>query len=71
MAGMLGIEIPDIMKAKRVLAVQPHYDDNDISCGGMLAALAANGAELYYLTMSDDLVGVIDETGLKPNQPGD
>jgi len=62
MAGILGIEIPDIMKAKRVLAVQPHYDDNDISCGGTLAALAKNGAELYYLTMSDDLVGVIDET---------
>lgn len=62
MAGLLGIEIPDIMKAKRVLAVQPHYDDNDISIGGTLAALAENGAELYYLTMSDDLVGVIDET---------
>lgn len=62
MAGMLGLEIPDIMKAKRVLAVQPHYDDNDISIGGTLSALAANGAELHYLTMSDDLVGVIDGT---------
>ncbi len=62
MAGLMGIQIPDIRKAKRVLAVQPHYDDNDISTGGTLAALAENGAELYYLTMSDDLVGVIDET---------
>ena len=62
MAGFFGIEIPEILGAKRVLAVQPHYDDNDISAGGTLAALVESGAELYYLTMSDDLVGVIDET---------
>jgi LmbE family N-acetylglucosaminyl deacetylase len=62
MAGLMGIQIPDIRKARRVLAVQPHYDDNDISTGGTLAALAEGGAELYYLTMSDDLVGVIDDT---------
>jgi LmbE family N-acetylglucosaminyl deacetylase len=62
MTGLLGIEIPDIMKAKRVLAVQPHYDDNDISIGGTLAALAENGADIFYLTMSNDLVGVIDDT---------
>jgi len=62
MAGLMGIQIPDIRKARRVLAVQPHYDDNDISTGGTLAALAEGGAELFYLTMSDDLVGVIDET---------
>jgi LmbE family N-acetylglucosaminyl deacetylase len=61
-SGLFGIEVPNILEAKRVLAVQPHYDDNDISMGGTLAALAENGAELYYLTMSDDLVGVIDET---------
>jgi LmbE family N-acetylglucosaminyl deacetylase len=58
----MGIQIPDIRKANRVLAVQPHYDDNDISAGGTLAALADGGAELFYLTMSDDLVGVIDES---------
>jgi LmbE family N-acetylglucosaminyl deacetylase len=62
MAGLMGIQVPDISKARRVLAVQPHYDDNDISAGGTLAALAESGAELYYLTMSDDMVGVIDET---------
>lgn len=65
MSGFGGIEIPNFLDAKRVLAVQPHYDDNDISAGGTLAALAENGAELFYLTMSDDLVGVIDETWSK------
>ena len=58
----MGIEIPDIKEAKKILAIQPHYDDNDFSAGGTLAALAENGAEIHYLTMSDDLVGVIDET---------
>ena len=65
MSGLAGIEVPNILNAKKVLAVQPHYDDNDISAGGTLAALAENGAELFYLTMSDDLVGVIDESWSK------
>jgi|TARA_B100000315_G_scaffold246318_1_gene273469 LmbE family N-acetylglucosaminyl deacetylase len=60
MSDTIGIEIPDIGNAKRILAIQPHYDDNDISAGGTLAALADGGAELHYLTMSDDLMGVID-----------
>ena len=53
-------EKPDLMTAKRILAVQPHYDDNDIAAGGTLAALVENGVELFYLTVTNDLVGVID-----------
>jgi LmbE family N-acetylglucosaminyl deacetylase len=53
---------PDVLAAKRILAIQPHYDDNDIAAGGTLAALAERGAELFYLTVTDDLVGVIDQT---------
>ena len=52
---------PDIRQARRILAIQPHYDDNDIAAGGALAALAAAGAELIYLTVTDDLVGVVDQ----------
>lgn len=55
-------EPPDIFTAKRILAVQPHYDDNDIAAGGALAALVENGAELFYLTVTDDLVGVLDQS---------
>ena len=54
------LPIPDIFSAKRVLCVQPHYDDNDIGAGGTLARLAKNGAELFYLTVTDDLMGVVD-----------
>ena len=43
-----------------MLCVQPHYDDNDIGAGGTIAALAAAGAEVHYLTVTDDLVGVLD-----------
>jgi LmbE family N-acetylglucosaminyl deacetylase len=53
---------PDIFQAKTVLFVQPHYDDNDIAAGGTLAAFHAAGARLVYLTVTDDLVGVIDPT---------
>ena len=47
-------------RARRVLAVQPHYDDNDIAAGGTLAALRDAGAEIHYLTVTDDLLGVLD-----------
>jgi LmbE family N-acetylglucosaminyl deacetylase len=53
---------PDLKHARRILAVQPHYDDNDIAAGGTLAAMVENGAELFYLTVTNDLVGVIDTT---------
>jgi LmbE family N-acetylglucosaminyl deacetylase len=61
------IPIPEIMSARRVLAIQPHYDDNDIGAGGTLALLHDQGAEIHYLTVTDDLVGVLD-TSLSPTQ---
>jgi LmbE family N-acetylglucosaminyl deacetylase len=60
MNAKMEIPKPDIFQAKRILAVQPHYDDNDIPAGGTLALLADGGAELIYLTATDDLVGVVD-----------
>jgi LmbE family N-acetylglucosaminyl deacetylase len=54
------IPIPELARAERVLCVQPHYDDNDIAAGGTIAALSRSGAEVFYLTVTDDLVGVTD-----------
>jgi len=54
------LPIPDIFAAKRILCIQPHYDDNDIAAAGILTQLAKNGAELFYLTATDDLMGVVD-----------
>ncbi len=55
-----GLDRPDLSQVKRILAIQPHYDDNDISAGGTLLALAKRGVEIHYLTVTDDLVGVIN-----------
>ena len=54
------IPIPDLLLAQRLLCVQPHYDDNDIGAGGTIARLALAGAEVHYLTVTDDVVGVLD-----------
>ena len=54
------LPIPDVFSAKTVLCVQPHYDDNDIAAGGTFALLKKAGAELIYLTVTDDLMGVVD-----------
>lgn len=45
---------PDITKAKRVLFVQPHPDDNQIGAGGTIAYLRTLGVEVYELTVTDD-----------------
>ena len=54
------VEMPDLNSARRILAIQPHYDDNDIAVGGTLHLLAKKGVEIIYLTVTDDLAGVID-----------
>jgi LmbE family N-acetylglucosaminyl deacetylase len=56
------LPMPDIFSAKRILCVQPHYDDNDIAAAGILVQLARNGAEIIYLTVTNDLMGVIDDS---------
>jgi LmbE family N-acetylglucosaminyl deacetylase len=52
---------PDLFSARVVLAIQPYYDDNDISAGGSITSLVEQGTEVYYLTVTNDLVGVLDE----------
>jgi LmbE family N-acetylglucosaminyl deacetylase len=56
------LPVPDLFSARRILCIQPHYDDNDIGAGGILARLQQNGAELIYLTVTDDLMGVRDSS---------
>lgn len=54
--------VDEFLCAKRVLCVQPHYDDNDIYAGGTIARLHESGAEIIYLTVTDDLVGFLDQS---------
>lgn len=58
--------VDDLLGARRVLAVQPHYDDNDIGCAGIIRRLVLAGAEVTYVTVTDDLAGVLD-----PDLPDD
>jgi len=52
--------IPDLFKARRVLCVQPHPDDMDISIGGTIKQLTAKGVDVNYLTVTDDSAGFAD-----------
>ncbi len=54
------LPIPDLFSAKRVLCIQPHYDDNDIAAAGTIARLTAQGSEVIYVTVTNDLMGVVD-----------
>ncbi|MCF7934301.1 MAG: PIG-L family deacetylase [Spirochaetia bacterium] len=39
----------------RILGIQPHADDLDISLGASIAQLSAEGAQITYLTVTDEL----------------
>ena len=52
----------ELRDARRILCIQPHYDDNDLGAGGTIAALHDAGCEVAYLTVTDDLLGVKDES---------
>ncbi|MBN2049802.1 MAG: PIG-L family deacetylase [Spirochaetales bacterium] len=51
------IKKPDLMKARRVLCVQAHPDDMDISLGGTMLALKDRDIPVHYLTLTDDAAG--------------
>ena len=54
---------PDLAKAKRVLFVQPHPDDNEIGAGGTMAWLVSIGVEVWELTCTDDRYAVPEYIG--------
>lgn len=54
---------PSLRKAKRVLFVQPHPDDNQIAVGGTIAWLISRGVECWELTVTDDRYAVPEYIG--------
>ena len=48
---------PEILTAQCALCIQPHPDDNEIGMGGTIAALAARGCEIHYLTVTNGDLG--------------
>jgi LmbE family N-acetylglucosaminyl deacetylase len=39
-------------KGKKVLILAPHTDDGELGCGGTIAKLAEQGAQVYYMVFS-------------------
>ncbi len=62
-AGDMICSPPDLSKAKKVLFVQPHPDDNQIGAGGTIAWLRSLGVEVYELTVTDDRYAVPEYIG--------
>ena len=48
---------PEIRNAKKALCIQPHPDDIEIGMGGAVAALAAEGCSITYLTVTNGDLG--------------
>ena len=50
------------LKPKVVLGIAAHPDDLDFGASGTMAALAAQGAKVYYLILTDGSKGTADKT---------
>lgn len=48
------------MRAERVLVLAPHYDDEVLGCGGLIALLAADGAAVRVLFLTDSSGGGVE-----------
>ena len=59
--------IPDLMKIKKILCIQPHPDDLEIGIGATAALLARAGKVVDCLTVTDGSVGTSDPH-LHPDQ---
>lgn len=51
------LHLPDLLDVKKVVAVQPHPDDNEVNIGGTLMALRDRGCEIGYVTVTDGSAG--------------
>ncbi|MFA7565727.1 MAG: PIG-L family deacetylase, partial [Alkalispirochaeta sp.] len=52
------LDLPDLTTFRTILSVQPHPDDTDIALGATVAALAAEGVRIIYLSVTDDAAGL-------------
>lgn len=56
------MKLPELDSFGKVLCVQPHPDDADISMGGTIAKLSQKGIKVYYVTVTDGSAGTRDES---------
>jgi len=56
------MKLPELDSFGKVLCVQPHPDDADISMGATIAKLSQKGIRVYYVTVTDGSAGTRDES---------
>lgn len=49
--------VPELLKMRRILCIQPHPDDMEVGAGGTIARLTASGASVAYVTVTDGGLG--------------
>lgn len=52
--------VPELLKMRRILCVQPHPDDMEVAAGGTIARLVRSGAVVIYVTVTDGGLGSSD-----------
>ncbi len=60
------LQIPDLLKTKKVLCIQPHPDDMEIGAGATVALLVKAGIPVSCLTITDGSIGTHDKS-INPN----
>lgn len=53
--------VPNFEECEKILCVQPHPDDVDISMGATVSKLSEKGVKIYYLTVTDGGAGSQDQ----------
>jgi len=59
--------LPDLLDVRKVIAIQPHPDDNEVFVGGILRALHQRGCDITYVTVTDGRAGAFG-TQANPRQ---
>lgn len=54
------LPVPDLTECRSILCIQPHPDDNEVGAGGTIALLAAKGAAIHFVTVTDGGMGTMD-----------
>lgn len=54
------LPLPDILKCKKILCIEPHPDDNEVGAGGTIAKLAKQGCSVTCLVVTDGSMGTKD-----------
>lgn len=54
------LPLPDILKCKKILCIEPHPDDNEVGAGATIAKVIKQGCDVTYLVVTDGSMGTTD-----------